>query len=91
MNRPLTRAHVPPVPPTPARVGGGSGARVRETTWRIDLRDKGGAQPIEQRLRLLLKIAGRGFGLDCVEIREVGTGTPAVAVDGNGRHNGSEG
>lgn len=35
-------------------------------------------RPPEQRLRNLLKIAGRGLNLKCIQVREVGADEPAL-------------
>jgi hypothetical protein len=62
------RTH-PPHPPIVRERTSGLGVTAHAHTWRIDLKDVGGAQPADVRLRQWLKLGLRAFGLRCESIR----------------------
>jgi hypothetical protein len=65
-----SRAH-PPYPPHVRERTGGLGKSARADTaerWHLELRDTGGAQPADVRLRIALKLLLRAFGLRCEAI-----------------------
>jgi hypothetical protein len=73
VNLALAHTHTPPTPPSGTQVPAGAGrVRVceRGTTVVLTLADTRTGPPFEIRLRRLLKVALRTFGLRCIDLKQ---------------------